>query len=89
VPLLEAMHHRLPIVALGVTAVPETLAGAGLVVPSAQASLVAAGVQRVLGDAAVRDALVARGVERLGDFELTRTRAIWQAAIESIVRNGT
>ena len=89
VPLLEAMHHRLPIIALGVTAVPETLAGAGLVVPSEQPSLVAAGVQRILGDAAVRDALVTRGLERLGDFELTRTRATWQAAIEAIVRTGT
>ena len=87
--MLEAMHHRLPIVGLGVTAVPETLAGAGLVLPSAQPSLVAAGVQRVLSDPEVRDALVARGVERLGDFELKRTRATWQAAIESIVGTGT
>ena len=70
-------------------AVPETLAGAGLVLPSAQPSLVAAGVQRVLCDPEVREALVARGVGRLGDFELSRTRATWQAAIESIVRTGT
>ena len=45
--------------------------------------------RQVLCDPEVRDALVARGVERLGDFELTRTRATWQAAIESIVRTGT
>jgi glycosyltransferase involved in cell wall biosynthesis len=85
VPLLEAMHHRLPIVALGVTAVPETLAGAGLVVPNVQPSLVAAAVHRVLDDPNVRDSLVARGAERLVDFELTQTRAAWQTAIEAIV----
>ena len=33
VPLAEAMGHGVPIVAYGVTAVPETVAGAGLVLP--------------------------------------------------------
>jgi glycosyltransferase involved in cell wall biosynthesis len=68
-----------------VTAVPETLAGAGLVVPNVQPSLVAAAVHRVLDDPNVRDSLVARGAERLVDFELTQTRAAWQTAIEAIV----
>ncbi len=33
VPLLEAMHHRVPIVAYAATAVPETLGGRGSVPP--------------------------------------------------------
>ena len=33
VPLAEAMGHGVPIVAYGVTAVPETVGGAGLVLP--------------------------------------------------------
>ena len=33
VPLAEAMGHGVPIVAYGVTAVPETVAGAGLLLP--------------------------------------------------------
>ena len=33
-PLLEAMHHHVPIVAYGVAAIPETLGGAGLVLRS-------------------------------------------------------
>ena len=34
VPLLEAMYHRLPIVAYTNTAVPETVEGAGLILPN-------------------------------------------------------
>lgn len=85
VPLLEAMHHRVPIVAMGTTAVPETLAGAGMVLPSSHPALVAAAVHRVLDDAALRDDLIDRGTQRLTDFELGRTRRIWQQAIESLV----
>ena len=32
VPILEAMHHGVPVVALAAAAVPETVAGAGLLV---------------------------------------------------------
>ena len=46
VPLLEAMHHRLPVIAYGAAAVPETLADAGIVLPSKSPVLVAAAVQR-------------------------------------------
>ncbi len=48
VPLLEAMHHRLPIVAFAATAVPETLASGGLCLPDKEPAAVAArGVARV------------------------------------------
>lgn len=89
VPLLEAMHHRVPIVALGVEAVPETLGGAGVALATSQAAVVAAAVHRVLSDATVREALVLRGVERLSDFDLARTRATWEAAIRAIVTTST
>ena len=43
VPLLEAMHHRVPIVAFAAAAIPETLGDAGVLVPSkAPADLAAA-----------------------------------------------
>lgn len=85
VPLLEAMHHRVPIVALGREAVPETLAGSGVVLSTAQASVVAAAVHRVLTDSAVGEALVLRGAERLREFSLSRTRATWECAIRAVV----
>ena len=55
-PLAEAMGHGVPIVAYGVTAVPETVGGAGLVLPDKSAVPFAAAVGRVLArrDAARR-----------------------------------
>ena len=46
VPLAEAMGHGVPIVAYGVTAVPETVGGAGLVLPDKSAVPFAAAVGR-------------------------------------------
>jgi glycosyltransferase involved in cell wall biosynthesis len=85
VPLLEAMHHRLPIVAFASTAVPETLAGSGLVLPSKGAGTVATGVHRVLTDGSLRDRLVAAGRRRLDDFSLERTRLVWREALEPVL----
>jgi glycosyltransferase involved in cell wall biosynthesis len=81
VPLLEAMYHRLPIVAYGAAAVPETLGDAGLVLPSKSPVLVATAVERVLGDAALRDRLVAAGTERVGKFTLDGARQAFARTI--------
>jgi L-malate glycosyltransferase len=69
VPLLEAMSFRVPIVARGTSAVPETLGGAGLVLdPDDGALVMAEAWAEVIGDAGLRDRLVERGTERLHDF---------------------
>ncbi|HZQ28351.1 MAG TPA: glycosyltransferase family 4 protein [Acidimicrobiales bacterium] len=77
VPLLEAMQNRVPVVAYAAAAVPETLAGGGLLLASKQPTTVAAAVHRVLSDPAVRDGLVAAGCERLQSFTLARSRQRW------------
>lgn len=81
VPLLESMHHGVPIVAYATTVVPETLAGAGLALPEKSPTVVAAAVARLLGDHALRAALVDRGHTRLADFAFERSRACFVAAI--------
>ncbi|MGD0875614.1 MAG: glycosyltransferase family 4 protein [Acidimicrobiales bacterium] len=86
VPLLEAMHHRLPIVAYGVTAVPETLLDAGIVLPSKSPALVAAAVQRVLTDHGLCDSLVAAGLRRSRSFTLEGARRAFARAIEQALQ---
>jgi L-malate glycosyltransferase len=71
VPLAEAMGHGVPIVAYGVTAVPETVGGAGLVLNDKSALPFAAAVGRVLRDATLRRVLAAAGRERAAGFDLT------------------
>jgi glycosyltransferase involved in cell wall biosynthesis len=81
VPLLEAMHHRVPVVALRETAVPETLGPAGLLLPTAAPALVAAAVDRLRVDPGLRAALQDAGTARLAAFDLDRARERFAAAI--------
>jgi glycosyltransferase involved in cell wall biosynthesis len=74
IPLLEAMHHRLPVVAYGSSAVPETLGDAGLCLDRKDPATVAAAVHRVVTDVALRAALVEAGERRLADFDLDAHR---------------
>ena len=83
VPLLEAMYHRVPIVAHTSTAVPETVDGAGLVLPEKSPALVAAAINRVATDDCLRAALAQRASERVASFSLERVRASFAIALES------
>ncbi|MDQ3758308.1 MAG: glycosyltransferase family 4 protein [Actinomycetota bacterium] len=85
VPLLEAMHNRVPIVAFGAAAVPETVADAGLVLPSKEPALVAAAVHRVVTDEGVRCRLTAAGSERLTAFSLDKTKAAFRRSVEAVL----
>jgi glycosyltransferase involved in cell wall biosynthesis len=85
-PLLEAMHHRLPVVAYGVTAVPETVLDAGIVLPSKSPVLVATAVQRVLTDAPLRVELIRAGLERAQVFSIEAARRGFAESIEQVLR---
>ena len=85
VPLAEAMGHGLPIVAYGVSAVPETVAGAGLMLPDKSAIPFAAAVGRILSDRPLRDLLAAAGRERAGQFDLSASQARFVSLIQQAV----
>jgi glycosyltransferase involved in cell wall biosynthesis len=75
VPLVEAMGHGVPVVAYGVTAVPETVGSAGLVLDNKEPLLFAAAVDRVMIDPELRRRLAAGAVERVAAYSLDRSRA--------------
>jgi glycosyltransferase involved in cell wall biosynthesis len=83
VPLLEAMHYRVPIVAFASTAVPETLGDAGLLLDVKDPCTVAASVERVVDDRALREQLVEAGARRVVDFDLSRTGPAFVEAVTS------
>jgi len=58
VPLVEAMWFDVPVLAYGVTAVPETLGGAGLQIREKRWPELAALAARMLSDPALREALL-------------------------------
>ena len=86
VPLLEAMHHSVPVVAFAAGAVPETLGSGGLLLERKDPLTVATAVAHVMnGDGATRNALTSAGHERLAAFDLARGEATLRAAVASVV----
>ncbi len=83
VPLIEAMYHRLPIVAYTNTAVPETVQGAGLILPNKEPMRVAAAVDRVVRDEELRATLAEAAADRVEAFSLPRVREGFASAIEA------
>lgn len=81
VPLLEAMHHGVPVVAFEAAAIPETLAGAGVLLRSKTPAVVAAAVAKVLADEAVRSAFVAAGHARVAELTLERSKGAFRDAV--------
>ena len=84
VPLIEAMHHRVPIVAYTVGAVGETLASAGLALDTKEPCTLAAAVARVVRDPQLRAQLVDAGTARRADFDITRTGPALLEALQHV-----
>ncbi len=88
VPLLEALHHDLPVVARAAGAVPDTLGPAGIALTDFSPPVVAAAVDRVLTDPDLRGRLARAGADRLVHFGLQRTRATMARALKAWVESG-
>jgi glycosyltransferase involved in cell wall biosynthesis len=85
VPLLEAMAFGKPVVARSVAAIPETLGGAGLLLPAdAGPALFAEAIAELIWDPALRLELETRGYERVLDFDPVVTRAAMRAAVTEL-----
>lgn len=85
VPVLEAMHNRLPVVAYGATAVGETVGEGGICLRAKDPGTVAAAVHRVLDDGDVRRALADAAQAQLARFALPVTRRRMVDALESVL----
>ncbi len=73
VPVLEAMHAGLPVVAGAAAALPETIADAGILLPDKDPVTVACAVNRILTDASLRASLLDAGRARVEEYSLPRT----------------
>ena len=81
VPLIESMWWQTPVIAYGSSAIPDTIGDGGLVLEHKQPASVAAAVARVVGDDALRNGLVERGLRRVEDFDAQRTAATMLTAL--------
>ncbi len=85
VPLLEAMRHALPIVALRGSAVTETVADGGLLLGDRDPLVVATAWHRVVSDVATATALSAAAAARGAAFDLQVTAKAFLQAFEQAV----
>ena len=83
VPVLEAMRHGLPVVALAAAAITETVGGGGLLLPRADLDLVVAALDRVTTDATTWTALSDAGVCRAAAFRLDEARRVFWEALQA------
>ena len=87
-PLLEAMAHGLPAVVGNVGALPELAAGAAILVEPDDVSSIAAGLERLLDDAALREKLGAEGRRRAAEFTWERAAAATREVLHQIAGRG-
>ncbi len=85
VPLLEAMHNDLPVVAFDAAAVGETVGDAALLLPEKTPATVAVAVHKLLNDEQLANSLVKSGNARLSDFELSKSTARWREVLAKMI----
>ncbi len=83
-PLLEAMARGLPAVAGNVGAMPELAGDAAVLVDPEDVESIASGLERVLGDEALRSRLSAEGRKRAAGFTWKRSAELTREVLRKI-----
>ncbi len=73
VPVLEAMHFGVPVVAYAATATTDTVGDGGLLLTDKSPIVVATAAERLRSDASLRQRLVDAGRNRVEQFSIART----------------
>jgi len=87
-PLLEAMAHGLPAVVGNAGALPELAAGAAIVVDPMDVLSIAAGLERLLDDASLREKLGAIGRKRAAEFTWERAASTTREVLRGVAAAG-
>lgn len=83
-PLLEAMHFGVPVMAYDAAAIAETLGGAGVLVKEKNYQILAEMAERMINDIALREKFLEKQKERLADFSLEKTEERLKNYLESL-----
>ncbi|HEX4979257.1 MAG TPA: glycosyltransferase [Acidimicrobiales bacterium] len=88
VPALEAMTFGVPVVAYASSAIPETVADAGVLLETKDPVVVATAVHRVLSDDSLRNELIAAGHARRSQYDLDVVAARMLETVEAGMSGG-
>jgi glycosyltransferase involved in cell wall biosynthesis len=89
-PLIEAMHFKLPVIAFGAGAVPDTVGDGGVLVREKRHADVACLMAKLAQQGEMREAVVSAGVRRVEQFSyerfVARVRALLESESSSVTR---
>lgn len=84
-PVLEAMACGTPVLTSNVTALPEVVDNAGVLIDPYEVEAIAEGIRRLVEDSALREELRRRGLERAKQFSWERTaQETWRVLQEAM-----
>jgi len=83
-PLLESCHFGLPVLAYAAAAVPETLAGAGVLFSDKRSDRVAALAEKIVEDEPLRSVLAERGRQRVVQYRREADPALLLRQLEAL-----
>lgn len=89
VPVLEAMHFDVPVVAYAAGAVPGTVGDAALLLEDKDPIVVATAVDRLRSDSSLREQLVRAGRARVEHFSIARTGPQWIQSLTTLMNETT
>ena len=89
VPLLEAMHADIPILAYNAASIPYTLDGAGVLINEKRYEEIAEMLDLLLTDQTFRAQILAAQRQRLEFFQKPRLEKLLQAYLEQVVTEGS
>ena len=84
-PLLEAMEAGVPVLTSNVSSLPEVAGGAALLVDPLRVERIREGLERLAGEAELREQLRRRGLERRQAFSWERTAEIVYAQLQAAI----
>ncbi len=84
VPLLEAMLFDVPIIAYGAAAIPETLAGSGILLKDKDPAKVSYAIEQLVSNEDLRRKVIEKQRQRLDDFDLEKLGNVFLEQIKRI-----
>ncbi len=81
--ILEGMACGVPVITSNVTSMPEIAGDAAILVDPMRVDSITEGIEKILGDTALRMELIERGLKRAASFSWDKTAAITQKALEN------